>query len=155
MPSVFTSNRTMQPLDLVDESDEITAIAIPKSQILRNGRRTKHHSIYHIRIENSNSDDGSHDALQWMVMKRFNDFRAFDEELRSFLNDNHPSTLALLPPLPPKHSKLFTNHLDWGFVEERRLLLQKYIQTICNYPLFRRHELTLNFLQIDHEMDSY
>ena len=82
-------------------------------------------------------------------MKRFQDFDNFDKEIRSIIKQNDPSSLQILPSLPPKYSKLFTNHLDYSFVEKRRILLQEYIQNICKHSLFRRQECTLRFLQID------
>lgn len=81
-------------------------------------------------------------------MKRFQDFNNFDKELRQIIKENHPSSLPLIPSFPPKHLKLFKDHLNYIFVEKRRLLLQTYIQNICKNPLFRRQECTLKFLQV-------
>mmetsp|Transcript_31312 Transcript_31312/g.27533 ORF Transcript_31312/g.27533 Transcript_31312/m.27533 type:complete len:83 (+) Transcript_31312:3-251(+) len=82
-------------------------------------------------------------------MKRFQDFKNFDKKLRSVIKDKDPTSLPIIPTLPPKHMKLFKNHLDYIFVEKRRLLLQEYIQDLCKHQLFRRQECTRNFLQID------
>lgn len=82
-------------------------------------------------------------------MKRYQDFKKFDKELREIIKEKDPSSIPIIPPMPPKHLKLFKNHLDLVFVEKRRLLLQRYIQNVCKHQLFRRQQCTMKFLQID------
>lgn len=126
----------------VDDKDEITACTIPQAQVLKHD-----HTIYQIHVENTNIADENH--CKWTVMKRFQDFTVFDNEIRAAITNDYPNELSLLPPLPPKYLKILVDHLDQTFIEKRRLLLQCYIQRLCKYPLLRRHDYTLRFLQVD------
>merc|ERR1719400_2280924 len=75
----------------VDENDYITAVTIPKSQVLRNGKPKEHHAIYHIHVEGNNCFDDDKNISKWVVMKRFQDFNEFDNEIREFIKKKHPS----------------------------------------------------------------
>eukprot|EP01083_Nonionella_stella_P272155 922664_1 len=48
--------------------------------------------------------------------------------------------------LPSQFTRAATDETE--FIEKRRLLLQCYIQRLCKYPLLRRHDYTLKFLQV-------
>ena len=104
------------------------------------------HTIYQIHVENSNILD--EDYGKWTVMKRFQDFTAFDKEIRTAITNDYPNDLSLLPPLPPKYLKILVDHLDETFIEKRRLLLQCYTRRLLKYPLLRRHDYTLKFFQV-------
>eukprot|EP00484_Ammonia_sp_Unknown_P021162 CAMPEP_0197037114 /NCGR_PEP_ID=MMETSP1384-20130603/14409_1 /TAXON_ID=29189 /ORGANISM="Ammonia sp." /LENGTH=387 /DNA_ID=CAMNT_0042467373 /DNA_START=27 /DNA_END=1190 /DNA_ORIENTATION=- len=125
----------------VDENDEITGCTIPQAQVLKHD-----HTIYQIHVENRNIKDEDH--CRWTVMKRFQDFTAFDVQIRTAITNDYPNEVSLLPPLPPKYLKILVDHLDQTFIEKRRLLLQCYLQRMLKYPLLRRHDFTLKFLQV-------
>ena len=134
---------------LEETNDLITKVSIRKAQVLRNGTTKDHHTIYHLHLETRNNIDNNDNIHRWIVMKRFQHFVNFHKLLRQTIKTNYPSKLSLLPSLPPKYSKLFTDHLDYRFIEKRRSSLQAYIQQICKIPLFQRQECTLRFLQIE------
>jgi hypothetical protein len=120
----------------ISGQDEITGISITKSKTLEN------HTLYHVDLENENKPK-SH--ASWTVLKRYGDVFKFDATLRSEIATKYPECLKLMPTFPPRSSKIFTNHADPVFIERRRVLLNNYCQDLIKYPVFRRHQVTIDF----------
>jgi len=126
------------PLE-ISWKDEITAISIERSKILAD------HTLYYVDLVNENKTENH---ANWTVLKRFGDFCKFDAKLRSGIATKYPDCLKLLPKFPPKSSKIFTNHADPVFIERRRILLNSYCQDLIKYPVFRRHQITVDFFLV-------
>mmetsp|Transcript_28988 Transcript_28988/g.94452 ORF Transcript_28988/g.94452 Transcript_28988/m.94452 type:complete len:155 (-) Transcript_28988:53-517(-) len=78
---------------------------------------------------------------------RYSAFASFDAELNKAFERDH--LRSSFPRLPPKKSKLFTDHTKPEFVEERRLALQEYLQRIVRLPRIAEHSVVRRFLQLD------
>lgn len=92
------------------------------------------------------------DEREVVVHRRFRDFFANNEALRSAYKGSH--LLAALPELPPRtlagslFSAMFgsTDHLDPAFINERRFKLQDYLFKMANVPRMRGNPDFLVFL---------
>lgn len=124
----------------VTGDDEITSVSIPSSQILKSD-----HTIYQIHCCNCNKRES---FSEWTVLKRFAEFHEFDASIRTAVGQQHGHELTKLPKLPPRYLPVITDHLDETFIERRRLLLQLYLRRLIRYPVFRRHNLVLDFLGV-------
>lgn len=65
-------------------------------------------------------------ARSWMIQRRFSDFVRLDQQI----GGRHPG--MKLPQLPPK--RIFGSSLEPKFVEERRALLEVYLQNLVGLP---------------------
>lgn len=81
--------------------------------------------------------------LEWNLAKRFSDFAALHDRLRSAKADD-PSLRAAVPPLPPRWPKPSSDEA----VEERRLQLEGYLQGLVNLPGAIENPHVLTFLGI-------
>jgi len=72
--------------------------------------------------------------------KRYHHF----DELHAQLSQKTPK--KKLPLLPPKHSKLFTDHTDSAFVEQRRALLDNYVKKLLKLKDIGQSSIVINFL---------
>jgi len=122
----------------LSERDEITALCVSRS-------RVTDITVYQVDLSNENKPVGKSD---WTIYKRYGDFKAFDANLRKEIASKYPDCLKFLPPIPPKSSKLLTDHKDPVFIERRRVLLDSYCQNLIKYPIFRRHALAIAFFEV-------
>eukprot|EP00455_Lapot_gusevi_P037453 TRINITY_DN4190_c0_g1_i1.p1 TRINITY_DN4190_c0_g1~~TRINITY_DN4190_c0_g1_i1.p1 ORF type:complete len:315 (-),score=43.67 TRINITY_DN4190_c0_g1_i1:164-1108(-) len=125
-----------------DVDSEVSSVSIPAAQILRGD-----HVIYQINVVNEKKRKS---FSQWTVLKRYGEFAEFDAALRSYLATQVSLShlIPQLPPLPPKQLKLWVNHLDLLFIEQRRILLEHYLKTLIALPEVNRLRLTLRFLGV-------
>merc|ERR1712129_621163 len=67
-----------------------------------------------------------------------------------------PEQRIVLPPFPDKRLKLFTDHFNEHFIENRRMLLDNYLQRILANRYLRHSEIFLSFLTPpdNEEMDT-
>eukprot|EP00808_Paulinella_micropora_P000495 g26898.t1 len=82
----------------------------------------------------------------WSVKKRYSQF----EELQSTIQSSALS--AKVPKgceLPPKKLKLFTSHTSPAFIEERRVLLESYLQTLLKVKEIGSSAVFTRFLTSD------
>uniref|UniRef100_A0A7S3UZN2 PX domain-containing protein n=1 Tax=Aplanochytrium stocchinoi TaxID=215587 RepID=A0A7S3UZN2_9STRA len=76
---------------------------------------------------------GKGEPLQTVVvLRRFSDFVKMHNGLLSAFCGTH--LYSNVPPLPPKHNKLFANHLDRSFIEKRRHSLGHFLSKIVTLP---------------------
>lgn len=68
------------------------------------------------------------------LRKRFNDFKTLNTDLHSDYSKNSKHMIANFPPFPQSKLKLFTNHSDPGFIEERRQTLDNYLSKVTQLP---------------------
>ena len=57
-----------------------------------------------------------------------------------------PENRIMLPPFPEKRLKLFTDHFNEHFIENRRMLLDNYLQKILANRYLRHSEIFISFL---------
>jgi len=122
----------------LSERDEITALCVSRSNVTDI-------TTYQVDLSNENKPAAT---ANWTVFKRYGDFATFDANLRKEIATKYPDCLKFLPPIPPKSSKLLTDHKDPVFIERRRVLLDSYCQNLIKYPVFRRHALAIEFFQV-------
>jgi len=91
--------------------------------------------------------DVSNKKLRWNLWLRYEFFFVLHQMLLNLVNDmSTPESPIALPPFPEKRMKFFTNHLDEYFVENRRLLLENYLQKILQNRFLKHSEVFINFL---------
>lgn len=56
-----------------------------------------------------------------------------------------------MPQLPARQVKIFTQHLDEGFIESRRVLLENYLSKMLRVVEVVRCPKFLNFLGVESE----
>jgi len=127
----------------LSEKDAINGLEIKSASFVDEGA----HALYYVHVWNINKDNAA-DFEIWIVKRRFMEFVEFDKSLREALQKTHPNSVLHLPKLPPKLLKSWTDHKELVFIEKRRVLLQVYLRRLIRYPLFRRHPLTLAFLDV-------
>jgi hypothetical protein len=123
----------------------LTATAVPYSSLVL----VAAHAVHFV----FDKEKGSHcfvirvsDARDsWIIQKRYSQF----EELVSKLARVHgAAALKDMPALPPKASKVWTAHDD-KFLEERRALLDNWLERLLLDSELRASQLVVNFLNAD------
>jgi len=84
---------------------------------------------------------------KWTVLKRYSQFYDMDTAVRAAYI-NKPDLLATLPAPPARHAKLLTDHMDNTFVEQRRVLLENYLQKMIKVEAVVRNKDFLLFIGI-------
>jgi len=85
---------------------------------------------------------------KWTVLKRFGQFYEMDCAVRASFAEKL-DVLAKLPPPPLRRAKLFTDHGDPAFVEQRRVVLEHYLQHMIVVLDVVRHRDFLAFLGVN------
>ena len=76
--------------------------------------------------------DCKHAGIEAAVHRRFRDFNAILHELKLSFKGSHLATS--LPSLPPKEWKLFQDHSDATFIENRRAALETFLRSMMRVP---------------------
>ena len=85
---------------------------------------------------------------QWSVLKRFVQFHDMHAAVcADFVHE--PYFLSTLPQPPAKSMKLMVDHMDKHFVEQRRVLLEHYLQRMVRVPQVAKNEHFLHFCGVD------
>ncbi|CAM9535389.1 unnamed protein product, partial [Hapterophycus canaliculatus] len=84
------------------------------------------------------------DSKGTLVHRRFRDFCALHDQVESLMKGHH--LRSSLPRFPGKKSKLWTNHGDMSFVENRRKALEQYLKTLLQLPHVSTLDSTRAFL---------
>jgi len=129
-----TAAETKEDVYELPEDVEITGISIPAT------RSMSDHVLYQIDVTNSRKRKT---FSKWTVLKRFGQFFDMDSALRAGYVDQ-PDILASLPAPPQRKAKLFNDHMDDTFVEQRRVLLENYLNKLLlnEYAVRDKHFLT-------------
>jgi hypothetical protein len=121
----------------VDEM-EVVSIWIP------NVKKMRDHCLYQIHCNKGDATELD-DWREWVVLKRYRDFYDMDTKLHTEL----PLEIAKdLPLLPERQSKLVVDHLDPDFIDQRRILLQNYLQKMLRVPDIQHCPAFLRFVNV-------
>jgi len=104
-------------LEDIPDDIEITGVSIPAT------RQMSDHVLYQIDVVNSRKEK---EYSKWTVLKRFGQFYEMDSLVRSSFEKS--DILHTLPATPERKLKLFNDHSNVNFVEQRRVLLENYLQ---------------------------
>jgi len=118
------------------ESQEITSISIPTT------RKMSDHMLYKIDYCNSRKTE---DFRNWTTLKRFGQFFDMDTALREWVKANHLELLKEMPNPPQRRPKVIVDHLSKKFVEERRALLESYMNKLLLIPKIANSEVFMDF----------
>jgi len=130
-------NKTAKANPLPDDV-EVTGISIPATRTMSD------HVLYQIDVLNSRKRST---YSKWTVLKRFGQFFDMDFALRESFAAN-PVVLEMMPPAPARRAKLLFDHMDDTFVEQRRVLLENYLNRLLHCPAVVRSEIFLSFLGV-------
>jgi len=114
---ILKQNMKKKKLEDIPDDIEITGVSIPAT------RQMSDHVLYQIDVANSRKEK---EYAKWTVLKRFGQFYEMDALVRSDFEKNQ--ILNSLPATPERKIKLFNDHTDANFVEQRRVLLENYLQ---------------------------
>jgi len=120
-------------LDNNEVDREITNVSIKKAQVV--GDDSGAVVLYQVDLKN--------DFREWTVLKRYKLFSQLDEDLHRVLGKTELADR--LPKLPPKRFRLFVDHLDKAFIDERRLSLEEYCNDLLSIPEVANHDVVLQF----------
>jgi len=120
------------------EDVEITGVTIPATRTMSD------HVLYQIDVTNSRKRKT---YSKWTVLRRFTQFYEMDTAVRTAFAEK-PEILETLPSPPERKTKLFNDHMDDVFIEQRRVLLESYVQKMLEIPVVARNQDFLTFLGI-------
>jgi hypothetical protein len=118
------------------EDVEVTGVAVPQVRLMSD------HVLYQVDVVNSRK---RRSFQRWTVLKRFAQFVELDEQLREAFA-HRPDVIDALPLAPEKYSKLLYNHMDDHFVEQRRVVLENYLQKLMLVTPVLYNQQFLTFL---------
>jgi len=122
----------------VDEM-EVSEIWIPNTKKMRD------HCLYQIHCANGSASERS-EWNEWVILKRYRDFFEMDKNLR---NELPQGVIKELPALPERQSKIVVDHLDPDFIDQRRILLQNYLQKLVRIPDLQHCPAFLKFVNVN------
>jgi len=125
-------------VDLPDDV-EITGVSIPATRTMSD------HVLYQIDIINSRKRKS---FAKWTVLKRFQQFYEMDQLVRTDFIENL-DLLEQLPPSPRREAKLLADHMDENFIEQRRVLLENYLQKMLRILPVVHNQHFLAFLGVN------
>jgi len=139
-PQSPLTSRFNKVFSSIKNGDDIRTISIP-------GYHTSGDVVYY-EVVVSNS------KLRWNVWIRFDSFTILHLLLKDLAkeleDDEHKFTL---PPMPDKHLKVLIDHFSQEFVENRRALLENYLQKINKNRTLRHAEDFIHFLLPPREVE--
>lgn len=132
------SNREFQyeVIPAFPREQEVTDISIPKY------RKMTDHILYTLDVTNE------HTGSNWIVLKRFTQFRDMDKKLRKILPEEIKERL---PKRPKRKSKVWRDHMNPEFIEERRVMMENYLRRVLCVPQVAHSEQFLKFLGVGSE----
>jgi sorting nexin-25 len=101
-----------------------TRLSVPSASVNIEEGEGKQVVRYTVEVKQM-SEDGSGILSGWIVGRRYNEFWEMDKALREWIASSGSRVLSTISDLPPK--KLGIN-LSSGFVESRRIGLERYLQ---------------------------
>jgi len=121
------------------DDTEITQVDIPTARTMSD------HVLYKIDLSNARKRSS---FSQWSVLKRFVQFHDMHAAVSAdFVHE--PYFLSTLPQPPSKSAKVFVDHMDKHFVEQRRVLLEHYLQRMVRVPKVAKNQNFLRFCGCD------
>jgi hypothetical protein len=141
----LTTDRKGQLQDDVPDAEaglpddvEITGITIPAT------RQMSDPVLFQIDVQNVRKRKT---FSKWTVLKRFGQFFEMDTAVRQSFAEN-PEILATLPAPPARKAKLLHDHMDTEFIEQRRVLLENYLNSMLRNLHVVRNSTFLMFLGV-------
>jgi len=122
----------------VPDDVEVTDIAIPATRTMPD------HVLYQIDLVNNKKRKS---FSKWTVLKRFGQFYEMDASIRAVFA-TQPNIINKMPAAPQRKAKLFNDHMDSNFIENRRVLLSNYLKKMQNVPEVLRCRIFLKFLGV-------
>eukprot|EP01084_Bolivina_argentea_P049468 90969_1 len=112
--------------------NNVNKIEFPKEQkvhkiVIDKTRKMSDHVLYQVYVSDSYNN--------WIMLKRFDQFAKMDCALRGYLQKNNTEILRKLPVSPPKKMKMFFDHMEDDFIEQRRVLMENYCQKLLRFPV--------------------
>jgi len=120
------------------EDVEITGVSIPATRTMSD------HILYQNDVTNNRKRKT---YSKWTVLKRFGQFYDMDTQVRADFAEQ-PSVLTSMPAPPERKAKLLSDHMDETFVEQRRVLLENYLQRMVDNPHVVKNKHFLTFLGV-------
>jgi hypothetical protein len=137
------------------------AAVVEENQLLHGAEQQKQEALNKLNIKVLGGDvgvDENGSAVVWFrlntvresdmhettVHRRFRDFYAVNEALRSAYKGSH--LLSSFPDLPSRSFKFFEDHLSQPFVQKRQWQLQDWVYKISQIPRMRSNPDFLTFL---------
>jgi len=116
----------------ISHGNEVTTIHIPDHRVAANV------VFYEIVVSN--------DELRWNLWVRYSTFAYLHALMKDLVEGLGDKLKVDLPPFPDKRLKALTNHFSDSFIENRRALLENYVQKINEHRTLRYAEDFLIFL---------
>jgi hypothetical protein len=120
------------------EDVEITSVCIPATRTMSD------HILFQIDITNIKKRKS---FAKWTVLKRFGQFWDMDCLVRAAFAEKL-DVLNAMPAPPARRAKLVYDHMDTAFVEQRRVLLENYLQKMISLVEVVRNKDLLQFLGV-------
>jgi len=116
--AIIYTDRRAKVRASICSGDHVTAISVPRWHIHDKDKKV---CYYEVQVSN--------ESMKWNVFKRFSEFRKLHVKLREMYKRLKQRDIELpeLPPFPVRLPKPVVNHLDSGFLEERRAVLDTYM----------------------------
>jgi hypothetical protein len=145
--SFMTSDRLDHVIKLEDakaaeempEDVEVTDVSVPSTRTMSD------HVLYQVDVSNARKRKT---FSKWTVLKRYVQFYEMDAALREEFADD-PEFLETLPQPPDRKVKLLVDHMEPSFIEERRVLLEAYLQKMIKIPRVVKNSTFLHFLGVN------
>lgn len=135
---------TQQPESLCEH---IKARLLPCAMIRKSGES----KIVYYKVEVTNGDPLQKET--YVLKKRFSDFEKLDHLVRSSFSGHQ--LMSNLPPKPSKSVKLWTDHLEKSFVQQRRGELNRYLAKLFNVRKVCANPDFANFFRKPTEEDKF
>jgi len=137
--SDITQTSEIKSSEEMPDDVEITGVTIPAT------RSMSDHILYQIDVVNSRKRKS---FSKWTVLKRFGQFYEMDCAVRASFVDRSEISNAMPAP-PQRRAKLFNDHMDTSFVDQRRVLLENYLQKMLSIVDVVRNKDFLTFLGVN------
>jgi hypothetical protein len=138
VPTFLPTKQRLTEHRFQDDS-EVTYVEINTVRVVND------HVLYQIDCTNSNLQHDDQ-RFQWTVLKRFHQFFDLDNMLRSFFS-HRPDVTQQFFPLE-RSNKFLYDHLDPHFIEQRRLVVECYIQRLLLLEPVLYCEIFLSFIGV-------
>lgn len=124
--------------DMSESFSEIASISIPST------KQMSDHTLFQIFC--TKETEGMEHPNEWVSLKRYRDFHEMDRKVKIQLSVECPRAAKLIPKLPHRSMKILLNHFHPDFIEERRLMLEHYLQEMVAIPQVMSNDVFLRFI---------
>eukprot|EP01084_Bolivina_argentea_P290476 498962_1 len=91
--------------------------------------------------------DVSNKKLRWNLWLRYEFFYVLHQMMQELVTElSSQDNQVILPPFPEKRLKILTDHFNEHFIENRRMLLDNYLQKTLANRYLRHSEIFISFL---------